>query len=269
MTDERLFKIVLDDMVSPFQKFKFKVGEKYVCDDFDPNPENECSRGFYATGIEGLTYSYRPGRRIFEVAVGGKNVNVDPIFKRRWEYMELVREVFQDEIIDLAKAHEPVCGYLLSEAIYPANPLLLPPPQITDNIIMLLKKWICVRASVRASVRDSVMDSVSPSVWASVMGSVMDCVRPSVRDSVMDSVMGSVRACVRACVRPSVWDSMWSYFGALFPRVKKWWYVDHEPGSYPYQYGSDLWRLGLVPSYDGKKWRLHSGKNAEIVWEEK
>ena len=301
MTDERLFKIVLDDMVSPFQKFKFKVGEKYVCDDFDPNPENECSRGFYATGIEGLTYSYRPGRRIFEVAVGGKNVNVDPIFKRRWEYMELVREVFQDEIIDLAKAHEPRCGYLLSEAIFPVNPLTLPPPKITDDVIALANNWgsvlDSVLDSVRGSVLDSVMGSAQYSVWVSVRGSVLDsvgdCVMGSVRDSVRDSVLGSVGDCVMGSVRDSVrdsvlgsvldsvrgsvlgsvgdcvWASVGAYIGSLFPGISTWKYIQHEPGVYPFQPAADLWRMGLVPIYDGKIWRLLAGTKAEIVWEGK
>jgi len=25
--------------------------------------------------------------------------------------------------------------------------------------------------------------------------------------------------------------------------------------------------MGLIPSFDGKKWRLHGGKKAEILWE--
>jgi len=29
------------------------------------------------------------------------------------------------------------------------------------------------------------------------------------------------------------------------------------------------WKMGLVPSYDGKLWRLHGGKDAEILWEGK
>ena len=33
------------------------------------------------------------------------------------------------------------------------------------------------------------------------------------------------------------------------------------------QSGIDLWEAGLVPSFDGKAWRLHAGKNAKIVYE--
>jgi hypothetical protein len=27
-----------------------------------------------------------------------------------------------------------------------------------------------------------------------------------------------------------------------------------------------LWEMGLVPSFDGKTWRLHGGKNAKILF---
>ena len=28
-----------------------------------------------------------------------------------------------------------------------------------------------------------------------------------------------------------------------------------------------LWEAGLVPSFDGKVWRLHTGKDAQVVYE--
>jgi hypothetical protein len=37
---------------------------------------------------------------------------------------------------------------------------------------------------------------------------------------------------------------------------------------YPFQSAADLWEMGLIPSFDGKKWRLHGGPNAKILWEE-
>jgi hypothetical protein len=38
---------------------------------------------------------------------------------------------------------------------------------------------------------------------------------------------------------------------------------------YKFDFSSNnkLWDRGLVPSFDGKKWRLHSGPKAKIVWE--
>lgn len=83
------------------------------------------------------------------------------------------------------------------------------------------------------------------------------------------SVFSSVGASVRASVRASVWDSVGAYIGSLFPAITKWEYVNHTPGVYPFQSAVDLWRRGLVPSYLGGVWRLHSGAQAEIVWEEK
>jgi hypothetical protein len=38
---------------------------------------------------------------------------------------------------------------------------------------------------------------------------------------------------------------------------------------YPFQSAVTLWELGLVPSFDGKKWRLHGGPNGKILWEGK
>ena len=70
---------------------------------------------------------------------------------------------------------------------------------------------------------------------------------------------------VRDSVRASVWDSVWAYIGSLFPNITKWQYIEHPKGEYPFQPAVDLWKSGLVPSYDGKVWRLHSGKNADIV----
>jgi len=71
--------------------------------------------------------------------------------------------------------------------------------------------------------------------WASVWNSV--------RDSVRDSVWASVRASVAA------YSS--SFFGIKY---------DHD-----FSPAITLWEQGLVPSLDGKTWRLHS-KNG-IAWE--
>lgn len=76
--------------------------------------------------------------------------------------------------------------------------------------------------------------------------------------SVLDSVGASVRASVRA--------SVWAYIGSFF-LLEEWKYIKHKKGEYPYQPAVDLWEKGLVPSFDGKTWRIHSGKNATVVYE--
>ena len=158
---------------------------------------------------------------------------------------------------------------------------ITPPKKITQEHIGLLKEWASVRDSVWASVRDSVWDSVGDSVWASVRASVWDSVRASVRDSVWDSVRASVGYSVRASVgdsvwasvgysvRASVWDSVWAYTGTLFllPRGT-WKYTENiKTDDYPFLPLVKLWEQGLVPSFDGKTWRLHGGESAKILWE--
>ena len=115
------------------------------------------------------------------------------------------------------------------------HPFKLTPPEITQEHVDLVKTWASVRASVRASVGASVGDSVRDSVW----------------DSVWDSEWDSVGASVR--------DSVGAYIGSFFriaelekfsPAVK-------------------LWKTGLVPSYDGKVWRLHGGPDGKVLWTER
>ena len=83
----------------------------------------------------------------------------------------------------------------------------------------------------------------------------------------------SVGDSVGASVRDSVWDSVWAsvgaYTGSFFnlPR-EAWKYTENiKTNGYPFQPCVDLWERGLVPSFDGEVWRLHSGPNAKVIWE--
>jgi len=73
---------------------------------------------------------------------------------------------------------------------------------------------------------------------------------------------------VGSSVGSSVWDSVWASVGSLFdiPR-DQWKYCEKLTGQgYPFQSAVDLWKLGLVPSFDGKVWRLHGGPKAEVLF---
>jgi hypothetical protein len=130
---------------------------------------------------------------------------------------------------------------------------ITPPETITDEHIHLLREW--------ASVRDSVGASVVASVWDSVGDSVGDSVRALVRDSVRDSVVASVW--------DSVGDSVWAYSGTFFILPRSAWkyteMIDCE--GYPFQPAVTLWEMGLVPSFDGKTWRLYGGPDGRVLWE--
>jgi hypothetical protein len=130
--------------------------------------------------------------------------------------------------------------------------------------------WDSVGASVRSSVRSSVWDSVRDSVRASVRSSVWDSVRDSVwdsvRDSVRSSVWDSVRDSVRASVRSSVWDSVRdSVRASVYAYVSSFFVIEYQ---YDFSPAIKLWEAGLVPSFDGKTWRLHSGKDADVVYKQ-
>ncbi len=256
----KLYKVLRRDddgkLVSPFQDYEYEPGKEYICVDFDFNSSNECSHGYYATGIDGIIYSFRnlPGYEVWEVEVSGKRVEIDQ-FKRRYERIKLVRQVPLEEVRALAEAEEEKIGYKLSEALFPVNPFKIKAGPVTDEEIELLKKWRSVWGSIRHNVWDSVWDSVWGSVWDSVW------------DSVWGSVWGSLRGSLRGSVEGSVWDSVGAYISSLYPGIKKWKYIDHPEGENPFQPAITLWHKGFVPSFDGKTWRLHAGENAEVVWE--
>jgi hypothetical protein len=130
-------------------------------------------------------------------------------------------------------AHKGWCEQLyaiLDTETVIANPFwIVPPKKITKKHLALLRKWASVWDSLRARVWDSVWDSVRDSVRASV----------------------GARA------------------GSLFrlPRGA-WKYTDKiKCKGYPFQPSVDLWNLGLVPSFDGKVWRMHGGPKAAGLFE--
>ena len=168
----------------------------------------------------------------------------------KYEYNPFTKQFTVDQIntFDDSKEVEKFCKKLDFKEIVPVNfdKKIINPfkdrsiLEITDEDIELLKQW----ASVRASVSASVGASVSASVRASVRASVGDSVGYSVWDSVW------------ASVGYSVWDSVGAYISS---------FVDIK---YKYDFSSaiKLWEKGLVPSFDGKIWRLH-GKGGKILKE--
>jgi len=131
--------------------------------------------------------------------------------------------------------------------------------------IRLLREWDSMRRTMMYSVRDSVWDSALDSVGDSVRSFLMDSVWNSLIHTMRDSFCGYVKN----SVKNSVWDSAWGYFGSFFNiKREKWKHTEKiKTKGYPFQTVVDLWKMGLVPSFDGKIWRLHSGKKAEVVFE--
>jgi len=136
---------------------------------------------------------------------------------------------------------------------------------ITKEQVALLKQW--------ASVWSSVIDSDDISVWASVWSSVVDSVEASVgdsvrdfvRDFVWDSVRDTMRISAWASAKPSVWAFVWDSVRDFI-----WAYISSfVSATYEYDFTSavKLWEQGIVASHDMNMWRLHSGKNADVIFE--
>lgn len=142
------------------------------------------------------------------------------------------------------------------------NPFELPAVErVTDEQIDWLKSWASVRASAWASVRASIEASVGASVGDAVGTSVWT----SVWTSVSDSVWASVRASVRASDWDTVWDSVRASVGAsVTAYISSFFDIDYK---FDFSSAVKLWEAGLVPSFDGTTWRLHTGKDAKIIYE--
>ena len=73
-------------------------------------------------------------------------------------------------------------------------------------------------------------------------------------------------ASVRTSVRASIWDSVWASVGAsVGAYMSTFFSVEYQ---HNYSSAVKLWESGLVPSFDGKVWRLHTGIDAHVVYEE-
>ena len=187
--------------------------------------------------------------------------NVPPKMQHRWdkyEYNPLTGNFKVDQGID-GHDHDAARAWVehldFKRIVEPliikpiVCPLKLPKRAPTEEDIALLKVWNSVVASV--------WDSVWNSGWASVWASVGDSVGTSVRNSAWASVRASVGDSVRASVGASVGNSVRAYISSFFDI----------PYKYDFTPCVKLWERGLVPSFDGETWRLHSGGRAEIVYE--
>ena len=206
--------------------------------------------------------------------------------KRKWGFEEL-------KVVEEIKDLDSLFGWKHSEAMNPINPLKRK-AEVTREDIELLRSWNFVYQSVLSSIDGSVRslrgDLVEIDFFCSVYDSIEKLVGKEVYDLIWRSLLSFADSATikvwnadnprvlwymappnerhKNPVYDSFGASCYAYIGSLFPNIKKWQGIKHEEGKYPYQPAADLWRRGLVPSFDGSSWRLHSGKEAEVVYKE-
>ena len=190
-------------------------------------------------------YEYNPLTKLFTVDQGIDGHDHDAA--RSWV-----------ENLDFKRVVEP----LIIKPIF--NPLSTPAVIPTAADIADLKLWDSLVAGVWAGVGDSEGYSVAARLGAnvgySVAASLGASVGASVKDSLWASSWYSLWYSLGASVRYSLWASavasVWAYVSSFFN-------IDYK---YDFTPAIRLWERGLVPSFDGKVWRLHSGPDAEIVY---
>lgn len=276
-----LLKVLRKDMTSPYKSFEYELGEWYTCVDFDDDSKNDCTRGFYAVDVEGLPYAYRPDYEIYWCDVDGREVEYD-IYKRRYEKIRLTHQANLYEIRQMAVSREQNCGYKLSEVLFPFNPLIVFTDEeatgeiVTPSILDRLREWASVYASydypTRNYIRDSVLDSIDSAGWKDGANPIWNCIEWYIEKFIYQPIIYFIRRHITDPVWKIAYKSIdniiSAYVSSLFPSIKNWKGIDHEPETNPFQPGIDLWRSGFVPSYDGEKWLLHAGPKAKIIWEE-
>lgn len=236
-----MYKLVRPDGTDFFSgtvNYAENVGKIIRVKDCDPPEKCWVGKGIYASTnpIDSFKFDAKIPCRAFRVE------GIGLLYEDDDEYRFKALRV-KEEITDL----NSLLRFNYTEAVSPLNPLLLPPtPDIGLREQTLLLRWgaVCssawgpvraVRSAAYAAVRDSVWNSIWYSVWPVC--------------SVHTADWGLVKVSVRA--------AMWAYTGSLFPTR----------GTYPFQPAVDLWRQGIVPSFDGNTWRLHNGRDAKVVFE--
>lgn len=191
----KLLKVLNEGKISPFREMEYVTDKEYICKDFDNDPKNECSRGFYAVNFNGLSYMYKSNREIYECEVSGKSVEID-CFYRRYEKITLLKKMTENEIkTGLLNANKTE-GYNVYESIFPVNPLLIDRKNIDYK--KLLKQWISIRTNSYDFVGETVYEAVcryirnSKDVYRSVCDSVYFLVFDSIFNVVYKSICKSI-----------------------------------------------------------------------------
>ena len=107
-------------------------------------------------------------------------------------------------------------------------------------------------------VEDIVENYINSSVKIPVIDAVKSNIRIPVRDVLRYSIKKGLSQNINNDIQLSDKEICHCYYSSFFtyPHIKN-----------PLQSGIDLWDAGLVPSFDGKTWRLHRGEKADIVYE--
>jgi len=235
--------------------------------------------------------AYRDPRNIFhrcKIPCSVFKVKGEPYDETRgvgwFDEVTIIEEILEEQFDDLFE-------FKYSEAINPINPLEITPPEIGQTHIDLLYDWAFVRAiggfkeyvSSRYTIWDAVQASIKynktnrtgqkhwVSEWIAVADPVYD-VFVKLKEKLHTTIgkqFESLPISAETRITSSLTDACGAYIGSLFPKIDKWVCCEKIDKPYPFESASILWKMGLIPIYDGKYWYLvGAGKVllSEQIW---
>jgi len=242
------------DFYSGTINYRENIGKVIRLTDYDPPEKGNCGKGLHSSrnpndclvGVKSLPVAAFQVKTI-DVITRDK-------YKTRSKALKVIREVNPADIFE----------WNYNEACNPINPFNIDAPEVSDYELNLLKNW----SKIYDLANDSVCDSITSSTWETAGMFVWNLIRDSIWTLVRRKIVSPFPIPDGFLIWDWVFSSARAYMGSLFPCIKKWKYIKHKRGEYPFQSAVDLWKSGLVPSFNGYRWKLYTGKDARVVWKE-
>lgn len=233
------------DFYSHTINYRDAIGSIVRVTDYDPR-KIVCGKGLHASRNPNNCFV---GAKIPCAAFKVKGIQKIAGDKKKSRYRAL-------KVVEEIKNLNNLFGWNYSEAINPVNPFELIPPQITDKEIKLLCDW----ASVVSLIMDTEWSMTPP------VGCMISPVRYMIWD-MLDSTIVSETVKQRGDyfivwnkLHTLIKDAVSAYIMSLSSKKRP------KKGTYLFQPAVDLWRMGLVPAFNGKLWCLYGGRKPEILW---
>jgi hypothetical protein len=162
----------------------------------------------------------------------------------------------------------------LAELMRYFDNISLDPVTPTDEDIDLLKQW-AIYKSDSAGADNKGADSTEPWAGDSIYNDAAQWLNDTFGEVYGQcpgpTVCHGIETALGIELDPATEDELGSsvgekeFVGSYFTNTTTW--SASGSSEYPYWACADLWKRGLIPSFDGAKWRLSSGKDGTVVYE--
>lgn len=238
--------------------YRDSIGQTVRAPKTDKNGRKSDSLFLYASSKPSLAGAWIPcsAYRVLGTPVVDEPLGEHDIY--RFEELEVI-----EEIADL----DVFFGWNYTEAADPINPFGIAKQGISDDIVFLAGQWVSVYGLVCNAVRNAPLDPIFSYIWQVVGEPTRGLVQSAVGSLGEAAWQSKVGDSVLA-LRDSVLALCYAYALSLFEGAEGRGSIDERMDNDIFRIVRNLWCKGIVPSHDTKLWRLHSGENAEIIWQE-